>query len=70
MNHPPQVAEVTCNGRVVSVLEGGYNLGVLKRGVRCHLHTAAMGTDCPLAPNLTAQGRTHNRRVELQLRTK
>jgi flagellar motor protein MotB len=41
---------------------------LLSHGVRCHLHTAAMGTDCPLAPNLTAQGRTHNRRVELQLR--
>ena len=41
---------------------------LLSHGVRCQIKTAAMGTDCPVAPNLTAQGRKHNRRAELQLR--
>jgi outer membrane protein OmpA-like peptidoglycan-associated protein len=43
---------------------------LLAHGVRCGLLTASMGADCPVAPNSTAQGRKHNRRVELQLRTK
>ena len=37
-------AEVAALGLpTVSVLEGGYNLGVLKRGVRCHLDALIHG---------------------------
>ena len=38
------------------------------RGARCTLTTASFGTSCPMASNLTWQGRKHNRRVEIQLR--
>ena len=58
----PEAARL-CAARAAAVKRS-----LLSHGVRCHLHTAAMGTDCPVAPNLTAQGRKHNRRVELQLR--
>ena len=38
-------------------------------GVRCTVGVLPCGGACPVATNLTAQGRRHNRRIELQIRT-
>jgi acetoin utilization deacetylase AcuC-like enzyme len=32
-----EISEKYCKGRIVSVLEGGYNLQALARSVECHL---------------------------------
>ena len=37
-------------------------------GARCSIGVVPCGRMCPVAPNLTAQGRRHNRRIELQIR--
>ena len=37
--HLMQFADAYCGGRVVSVLEGGYNLGGLASAVKTHLET-------------------------------
>lgn len=34
-----ETAGLTCNGRILSILEGGYNLGALARSVESHLRT-------------------------------
>lgn len=36
-----RIAEEYCNGRIVSILEGGYNLRALKRSVAYHLGVLA-----------------------------
>jgi len=38
-------------------------------GTKVFLATTSAGAACPIAPNSTAQGRRHNRRIELHLRT-
>lgn len=40
-------AEAVCAGRVVSVLEGGYDLGVLRSAGRAYLDGLLFGTDTP-----------------------
>uniref|UniRef100_A0A7S3F4K3 OmpA-like domain-containing protein n=1 Tax=Haptolina ericina TaxID=156174 RepID=A0A7S3F4K3_9EUKA len=41
---------------------------LVAHGARCNVTTVGFGTACPVATNLTFQGRRHNRRVELQIR--
>ena len=37
-------------------------------GASCTVATVAVGAACPIASNMTGQGRRHNRRVEIQIR--
>lgn len=41
------VSLASCNGRVVSLLEGGYNIPVLARCIETHLHALASSENAP-----------------------
>jgi acetoin utilization deacetylase AcuC-like enzyme len=51
-----EVAGEHCGGRIVSLLEGGYNLGALARSVEAHLRVLGVAPDkSPMAPGSTAR---------------